>query len=563
MIANQQENSAGQKRNFNEEQTYLNEQNVEIDVEGGGEVLQNAVIFETGKTNRGNLCLWHEGYCFTRNRGTNVINFRCEQRKCPASCKISMENWKESSKFIEGILGNSGHNHSPNYSKKLAKERRKEILQKIEQTPKKKASLLLADIKSNVSDDVSVEMGSDQALGHLIYRHRRRLFGNVDTANNLLDIEFPDFLINYKGQNILFYDSRFYRQGEEDVVLLFSHPSLFNLLETNNLWLINSSNSIPSKWSHNFTISTEINEKIVVCIQCILPKREIKYFKESLNAIKNLIKQPKAFLKIISDFDFISFKAVIFPYAQFYGSMFHFGQNLLRKWRLLGMQNLYSDQITGKISIKIFRNILTLPIIPQQHVRRAFYLIVQNSPNELNSFLEYFAKNYIGLTLAQKQYGIKQFLKINSPGEPPDWELPIICQPKYSIKFWNVYERIHSSIIRTNNSVEISNSVGKNSIHRPPLSEFLTTFIKDIEKQLQIIQAPINPPQKKKNKKRRLFIIQEEQILETLQQANYEEDGHLFDIITLLGLQIQGYISGLRDDEKGESDDDIEEEEEE
>jgi len=51
--------------------------------------------------------------------------------------------------------------------------------------------------------------------------------------------------------------------------------------------------------------------------------------------------------------------------------------------------------------------------------------------------------------------------------------------------------------------------------------------------------------------------------LETLQQANYEEDGHLFDIITLLGLQIQGYISGLRDDEKGESDDDIEEEEEE
>uniref|UniRef100_A0A915MCR8 Uncharacterized protein n=1 Tax=Meloidogyne javanica TaxID=6303 RepID=A0A915MCR8_MELJA len=60
MIANQLENSAGQKRNFNEEQTYLNEQNVEIDVEGGGEVLQNAVIFETGKTNRGNLCLWHE-----------------------------------------------------------------------------------------------------------------------------------------------------------------------------------------------------------------------------------------------------------------------------------------------------------------------------------------------------------------------------------------------------------------------------------------------------------------------------------------------------------------------
>jgi len=67
MIGNQQqENSAGQKRNFNEEQAYLNEQNDEIDVEGGREMPQN-VLFETGKTNRGNLCLWHEGFFNFKN----------------------------------------------------------------------------------------------------------------------------------------------------------------------------------------------------------------------------------------------------------------------------------------------------------------------------------------------------------------------------------------------------------------------------------------------------------------------------------------------------------------
>ena len=47
--------------------------------------------------------------------------------------------------------------------------------------------------------------------------------------------------------------------------------------------------------------------------------------------------------------------------------------------------------------------------------------------------------------------------------------------------------------------------------------------------------------------------------METLEQANYEEDGNLLDLITLLGLQIQGYVSGLRDNEKGNSDDEIEE----
>nr|CAD2152450.1 unnamed protein product [Meloidogyne enterolobii] len=137
MIGNQQENSAcGQKRNFNEEQAYLNEQNDEIDVEGGREMPQNVVLFETGKTNRGNLCLWHEGYCFTRNRGTNVINFRCEQRKCPASCKISMENWKESSKFIEGILGNSGHNHSQIIQKNWQKKEEKKFYKKLNKLQK-------------------------------------------------------------------------------------------------------------------------------------------------------------------------------------------------------------------------------------------------------------------------------------------------------------------------------------------------------------------------------------------------------------------------------------------
>jgi hypothetical protein len=73
---------------------------------------------------------------------------------------------------------------------------------------------------------------------------------------------------------------------------------------------------------------------------------------------------------------------------------------------------------------------------------------------------------------------------------------------------------------------------------------------------LEIINqtTKITTPSKKR---KRLNLIKKEQILETLEQANYKDDENLLDLITLLGLQIQGYVNGLRDNEKGDSDDDI------
>jgi hypothetical protein len=86
-----------------------------------------------------------------------------------------LEKNQQIPQFIEGILGNNDHNHPPNPQKKLARETKEEILKQITQMPKKKPSLLLADFKANVSNDVFIEMGSDHALGHLIYRFYLKL----------------------------------------------------------------------------------------------------------------------------------------------------------------------------------------------------------------------------------------------------------------------------------------------------------------------------------------------------------------------------------------------------
>lgn len=44
------------------------------------------------------------------------------------------------------------------------------------------------------------------------------------------------------------------------------------------------------------------------------------------------------------------------------------------------------------------RSIISLAIIPKEHIRRAMYLIIKTSPNICAPFLRYFCRTYIGLT---------------------------------------------------------------------------------------------------------------------------------------------------------------------
>ena len=53
-----------------------------------------------------------------------------------------------------------------------------------------------------------------------------------------------------------------------------------------------------------------------------------------------------------------------------------------------------------------------------------------------------------------------------------------------------------------------------------------------------------------KRKRRRRYVLQEQHILKTLGRAQYDEDEDLLDLITLLGLQVQGHINGLRDNKR-------------
>ncbi|KAL3078484.1 hypothetical protein niasHT_032780 [Heterodera trifolii] len=247
------------------------------------------------------------------------------------------------------------------------------------------------------------------------------------------------------------------------------------------------------------------------------------------------------------------------------GCNFHRAQCLFRKAKSLGIFNLFNGndeeaEEERKNVHRTFRKVLTLALLPPMHVRRAFALTTERAPLGMQTWLSYVAKTFIGRTQAEQRLGVVAFepqhisflsrssntirshlrtLSMDSTlsgdhsyavqfgcpspglstptmssmddgiGRGHRWNLPITQPPKYSVDFWNVYDRAQAALERTNNGMESAHGqFARDLNHHPSLGAFLAAFIKDIDKQ---------------------FGTNEE----------------LMEVCNLLGLVMQGYVGGL------------------
>lgn len=55
-----------------------------------------------------------------------------------------------------------------------------------------------------------------------------------------------------------------------------------------------------------------------------------------------------------------------------------------------------------------------MALIPSEHVRRGFGLIINSSPAIISSFLAYFGSTYVGLTEMELQFGSEAFQRVVS-----------------------------------------------------------------------------------------------------------------------------------------------------
>uniref|UniRef100_A0A183C3N6 NotI domain-containing protein n=1 Tax=Globodera pallida TaxID=36090 RepID=A0A183C3N6_GLOPA len=108
----------------------------------------------------------------------------------------------------------------------------------------------------------------------------------------------------------------------------------------------------------------------------------------------------------------------------------------------------------------------------------------------------------------------------------PRWEHPIIRSPQFKIAFWNVNYRALASIEKTNNAMEAS--------HQQMAS--------DIDKQCDIARAA----RSFNHVRRKQYVIRENRLMTTLARAEYVTNEDLLNLLTLIGLQLQGYVAGIR-----------------
>ncbi|KAL3108992.1 hypothetical protein niasHT_012554 [Heterodera trifolii] len=497
------------------------------------------IEFKQGKTERGALCIWHQGFRFTRIRGRW---FRCSNRDCEATAALRKEGG------TNGVLGRKVHNHLPDPACFHAEVKRNGIKTTTMENPRQKPSKVLAEVRANTKDETFVSMGTDLALAAVMRRQKRKIYGNMDRVNPL-NVVLPDALLMKDGESTLLYDSRVHRQGESDVVLLLDVLNRARKISVDGTFKV-----APAAWTQCFVIGAFVNRRLALCVHALLPGKQRKYYEEALNAVKTVI-APNAPAHIISDFETATIRAMreTFPAAKLTGCLFHMSQSVFRKWREMGLEELYAnDEEQGEGARNSFRKLLALALIPEQHVRRGFTLIVNHAPDGLAAFFGYFARVYVGLTAHEQEAGAVAF----APGADqsrrsstsffsvvPRWELPTVRPPLYPVHFWNVHDRARSAVEKTNNAMEASHlQFSRGLVHHPSLSDFLAAILDSVDKQMDIARSARVFP----HKRRIRYILKEQLIGDALDEAEYNTDEDILNILSLLSLQMQGYVGGLR-----------------
>lgn len=89
-------------------------------------------------------------------------------------------------------------------------------------------------------------------------------------------------------------------------------------------------------------------------------------------------------------------------------------------------------------------------------------------------------------------------------------------------------------------------------MHHPSLSDFLAAIQDDVDKQMDIARSARVFTHKRHTK----YVLKEQLIGDALDEAEYDMDEDVMNILALLSLQMQGYVGGLRDRNiNGENDD--------
>ena len=219
--------------------------------------------------------------------------------------------------------------------------------------------------------------------------------------------------------------------GDESRILIFATDTTMDLMEgAEHVFVDGTFKVVPELFFQLYTIhARSALGNVLPCAYVLLPNKTRETYNRMFAALKTL-RQNLAPMSIMMDFEKAAMTAAneAFPNATISGCSFHLSQNIYRKVQSEGLQNQYANDDEFRSNVK---TILSLAYVPLNEVCRAFEILRDEVPEELDPVMEYFEANYIGVP--RRRYRE---------------------QPRFKHSVWNMRVRIMNGLPRTNNHCE-------------------------------------------------------------------------------------------------------------
>ena len=429
------------------------------------------------KSERGNNKIIHEGYIYVKqkNLARGVISYECELRK---RGKHNSGECKAKIKVMNGeVVGRTNqHTHA-------AVAGRPETLH-VRDTMKRRAletmeppQQILATCLQEISEASATQLPPFRTIRRAIRRTKQQANNPLPLPPTVNDLHIPEiYQRTTTNEQFLLYDNE-----DADVarMLIFATQQDLHLLARSKHWFIDGTFKIvPGLFFQLYTIHALHNSQIIPCVYALLPNKQEATYTSLFQILKNSQNElnPES---ILADFEVAALNALgaVFPDVVIQGCFFHLSQCVYRKVQNAGLQGQYNRDDALSLAARMIPAIAFVPI---NDVTDSFELLQEAQPEELQPIMDYFEDTFIGRPGRRNRRG-----------------------PVFPLPLWNMVDRVHAGLPRTNNNIEgwhrhMDASVG---CHHPSIWTFLDVLKKEQALNriniLQIIAGEGPPPQRR------------------------------------------------------------------
>ena len=251
-----------------------------------------------------------------------------------------------------------------------------------------------------------------------------------------------------KGQQFSPYDSGIH---ESSRLLAFGTRQMLNLLQDTSDWYADGTfKVVPIQYFQLYTIHCEKDGYIIPCVYALMSNKLQSTYDELLKKLKEI--QPDLDpSSIMVDFEKAQLNALEENFiAVVFGCFFHLSQNIYRQIQSKGLTALYLEDEEFAIKMKM---LVSLAFVPEHDVIDCFTILMGDFLESGKEIAQYFEANYIGKRIVDQSRRI----------------------PPFPIRIWNMFLRVRSRLLRTNNSIEGWHNAFKSGItcSHPSFLKFL------------------------------------------------------------------------------------------